>query len=89
MINYDKIKLEAQRMGISPYLLVKRKYNYRLAKNKKEQCYFCQSMEHMNFYDGEKMRIQCAFIGESKTDRHADIDYWYTCNGFKNKQLTD
>lgn len=87
MINYDKIKLEAQRMGISPHLLVKRKYNYRLAKGD-DRCENCQNMEHMNFHDGERVKTQCAFIGESKTDRHADIDYWHTCNGFKNKQLT-
>lgn len=86
-INYEKISAEAHRMGISPFLLVKRKYHYRLAKNE-NKCYNCVNMQHMNFHDGEKVKIQCAFIGESKTDRHADIDYNHTCNAFK-KQLTE
>jgi hypothetical protein len=83
-INYDKIKLEADRMGISVHLLIKKKYHYRKTKDDESGCHCCEYLNYVCYFNDRKLKIQCSFIGESKHDRHADINIEYTCDAFKN-----
>jgi hypothetical protein len=75
-LDYIKIQKEAARMKISPYLLIKRKINYRLGKLTGADCRFC---ENLRYFTGG---IQCEIIGLGY-HKHAYIDHLYICDCFK------
>jgi hypothetical protein len=75
-IDYIKIRREAERMKISPHLLIKRKINYRPAKLKEADCRFC---DDMRYFINE---TQCETIGLSYS-KHANINKLYICDCFK------
>lgn len=76
-IDPEQVKLEANRSGISPCLLMKRKIGYKKSKGNNCLCLNCTN--HRTFFE----HIQCSMIGESKDDPYAIIEPFYTCKYFE------
>ncbi|MHA2179844.1 MAG: hypothetical protein ACXAAH_00320 [Promethearchaeota archaeon] len=69
---------DAKKKGISPYLLMKRKANYRKKiKDCIRHCGTCREGVHVNFKD--KARFQCQVIGITGSDE-ANVDENHVCD---------
>jgi len=78
-LNYLKIKDEAKRYGISPFLHTKRKATYRKAQTPdKKSCLTCEYRFKITFARSDE-RTQCQIIG-ADVDRNADIDFEHICD---------
>jgi hypothetical protein len=75
-LDFKKLQLEAIRKNISIHLVIRRKLNYRKAKNNKECCKNCINKTLLNY---TKM---CNLIGES-TSLYSEIHDNYVCSGFE------
>jgi hypothetical protein len=82
MFNYDynKIKKESEAMQISPFLLIKRKINYRKCRQKELDCRFCDNLRFTGTRHDQKKH--CDIIGFS-FDKNAEIDHLHICDEFK------
>lgn len=82
-INYEFLKDEARRRGVSVHFLVKRKIGY--GKNvSKGMCKNCEFVCIPEFQ--EKKRMQCTIIGVGNCDA-ADVKPTWTCKtGYKLRQ---
>ena len=83
MLNYDGINKEAAMMGISPFLLIKRKLHYRVI-NSKQKCADCKSASLTKMFNG----YRCSIIGESK-DLNSEISPKGTCKYFLRREAID
>ena len=81
MLDYPKIIRESKSMGVSPYLLAKRKLHYRKAKKRELDCRFCEHLRLVG-YDKCNKRKQCFIIGES-ISVYSDVDHLHICNAFE------
>lgn len=75
--DYIKIQKEATRLQVSPYLLIKRKINYRLCGGKEIDCRFCE-----NFRNPKDKKKYCEIIGLS-FDFYANVDGFHICDFYE------
>jgi hypothetical protein len=80
-LNYTEIMKEAERMKRSPYLIVKRKLNYRKAGSLDPMCKTCKSL-NCETIDKETHTAQCETIGEG-FDVYSEVNLFYTCDAHK------
>lgn len=86
-IDYDKIKRQAVKEGISPHLIIKRKVCYRAKQFDNQKCAICKNVGSF-FFKSEKnfKRFQCDIIGVAD-NFYADVNLEYVCDCFKNGGL--
>jgi hypothetical protein len=73
-IDYDKINAESKRLKISPFLLLKRKLNYRKVVSPKRSCNVC--IANTGIYN---QKLRCDIIGIG-TDIYSNIEKNYVCD---------
>lgn len=78
-IDYVEISKKSARLGISPYTLIKRTINYRLANPNERTCHLCANLHYLEYRDFSNKILNCLIIGES-IDPEARVNYEYTCN---------
>ena len=81
-IDYNEIHRQSKREKISPFLIIKRKLNYRETVRDQIGCKFCKHLNYMEYKDSLTKKTNCHIIGES-SDYHAQIDYNYKCDAWE------
>jgi hypothetical protein len=78
-IDYEKLKEEARRFGISSFLHIKRFINYKVPRKNQEHCCITCNNRCTITYKNNDVRSQCQIIG-CDIDHNADVQFNGICD---------